>query len=131
MRGSKMKQKTKYAVLLIAVCFFVVFLARGCVFDGVRHILTKQFDKASVFPNKGTYICEDSGYTIHIQDGQTYFIENEEQRLIHVGYGNRLLFGDGVVAFYSWNQRKDEITVWYSEDTIYFDDDEKYIFVRH
>ena len=131
MRGNKMKKKTKYAIIIIAIFLFVVFLARGCVLDGVRYVLTKQFDIVSAFPHIGTYICEDSGYTILIEDSQTYFINDEKQQLIHIGYGNRLLFGDGIVAFYSWDQKNDKITVWYSEDTIYFDNDEKYIFVRY
>lgn len=105
--------------VLYLICLALILLCVTNCENITRSLVSYYFEQREAdleLPDWGSYACSEVNMTFKF--GSTNVSTNilavcpdGSKEQVYVDFGGRFLFGDGIVAFYKWDQKKDILSI--------------------
>lgn len=125
-----MKKSTTCTVILIVILSIAFCVAnRDFIAKAIGTYIVDLEASKEALPLFGEYICPDLDSCLTINEHEIYIISSDFKAKVHVDFHGRLLWGDGVIAFYSWDQLDNVIEIRFEQPPSGVSKDITYVFV--
>lgn len=119
----------------IMLLIFIVFCLTSMKFLGFVVEMNRKFsDYWNRLPQKGTYLCEESGYTLHFEGKNLYFTyddgKTDPAKVDTLRYWIYSTYFTRWIGSYHWKETKDTIRISPKSDTKYWSKNTKYVFTK-
>ena len=105
-------KKITCIVILIVILSIVFCVANSeSILKSIGKYIADSEDSKKELPVFGEYICSVLDLCLTFNEHEIYVVSSDFEKEVHVDFYGRLLWGDGVVAFYHWDQMNNVIEI--------------------
>jgi len=125
------KAATFIAILLIILSIVLCAANWESITRNIGKHIVAIIESGEALPLAGEYICADLGLKL-IFDGQEIFVISSDYKTeVNIDFHGRMLWGEGVVAFYHWDQSDNVLEISFAQPPVGIRKNTTYLFVPH
>jgi hypothetical protein len=125
-----MKKETTGIVILIVILSIVFCVANWeCITKSIGKYIVDFAASKKELPLFGEYVCSELDLSLTFNEHELYVVTSDYKTKVYVDFHGRLLWGDGVIAFYYWDQINNVVEISFGQPPSGVSKDITYIFV--